>query len=129
LGDPQERLYLVICAWTVAFGALVSIPLPLAYLTCRIDRSDYAVGGLLMLCVTIMVVLRVLRLFHPSHEEGAELRHQEHEEPAPLGADTTSLSDVAATEELPADAEETSESENDTDTQAVPNETDRKDPL
>ena len=124
LGDPQERLYLMISAWTVAFGSLVSIPLPLAYLTGRIDRPDYAVGGVLMLCVTVTVALRVLRLFHSSHQKEAEQHRQEHEASSPLWADPANLSE-AATEESSTNTEEPLESN--TDTQAVPNETDRKD--
>ena len=132
LGDPQGRVYLMLSAWTVAFGSLVSIPLPLAYLTSRIDRIDYAVGGVLMLFVTATVVLRVLRLFHPSHEKESEQSRQELQVLVPLWADAASLdNEAAATEESTADTEGSPVSKPETDpekdTQAVPNETDRKD--
>ena len=59
------RLFLTLVAWTVAFGALSALAIPVAYLTGHIHRADYAVGALLTLALAVGAVLRAHALLHP----------------------------------------------------------------
>lgn len=114
LDAAQPRTYLMLSAWTLAFGALAAIPLPVAYLTGRLDRLDYAAGGLLVLCAGAMILIRLYRFFRPLPEA----------EPINAEADAPSLTDTDAD---PADAPETDDAISTTDTAALPNESDRED--
>ena len=62
LGKPMPRLFVALSAWVVSIGALSALSVPLAYLVGKIDRIDYATGGLLVLCAVLTALLRLKAL-------------------------------------------------------------------
>ena len=63
LNKQMPRTFLAVSAWVVSIGALSAIATPLAYLTGKTDRLDFAVGGVLILCGVLTSIFRMLILF------------------------------------------------------------------
>lgn len=115
LDAAQPRTYLTLASWTVAFCSLAAIPLPVAFLTGRLDRLDYAAGGLLALCACAMILIRFNCVLRPRTGSTASAKPEE-----------TATSDVDAEAEVtPDEAERPTNS----DTTAIPNESDREDQI
>ena len=113
LDAAQPRAYLMLSSWTVAFCSLTAVPLPVAYLTGRLDRLDYAAGGLLALCACAMILIRLNCVLRPRTE--AETSEDSEETAAP--DDDTKAAETSDETEPPINS----------DTTALPNESDRED--
>ena len=59
MGIPAPRVYRMVCAWTIASGAVASLPVILAYLFGTITRTDYLTGAILLLGVTATAIIRL----------------------------------------------------------------------
>lgn len=60
MGIPMPRLYRILAAWTIASGAISSLPTILAFCLGKIDRIDYLVTAILVLGVTILALIRLV---------------------------------------------------------------------
>lgn len=58
LGNPAPRLYRMLNAWTLASGALASLPIILAFAAGKITRVDYLTAAILVLGVTATAGIR-----------------------------------------------------------------------
>jgi len=121
-GDPQQRVYLILSSWTVAFGALIAIPLPIAYLTGRFDRPDYAASGVLALCAIVMIAFRVRTLFDLRHQiqEKEEKSRLEEESLPPLWVNPDAAEENVSSIPVPP-------TDDDPDDPSAKNDSDRKD--
>lgn len=72
LGQPMPRTYLTVLSWSISVGALSTIAVPIAMIAKKLPRVDYAVGGLLVLCIATTQILRMRTLLStPSTEDTA----------------------------------------------------------
>lgn len=72
LGQPMPRTYLTVLSWSISVGALSAIAVPIAMIAKKLPRVDYAVGGLLVLCIATTQILRMRTLLStPSTEDTA----------------------------------------------------------
>ena len=59
LGIERPRAYLLLSVWMLSVGSLSTIAVPVAYFTGKMDRTDYAAGGLLVFCILLTVLTRL----------------------------------------------------------------------
>ena len=95
LDRPMPRLYLALSAWTVSIGALSALSLPIAFFAGKIDRLDYAAGGILVFGIVMTVGTRMYTLITGSPnkplsptEETEELSPKAQEEAADAEEET-----------------------------------------
>lgn len=62
LGKPMPRVYLMLASWTVAVGSLAALSVPIASLTQKLPRADYAAGAVLVLCLVLTQLMRIRTL-------------------------------------------------------------------
>lgn len=134
--DPQQRIYLSLSAWTIAFGAPIALAVPVAYLTGKLGtlnlaagqygRFDYLAGALLMLTAIVTIILRIRALLDPRHklEEAESIRRMEAQSATPLWAvssdPTEEGPDPESETEAPADMPDFPDDQNETDRKDQP---------
>lgn len=59
IGKPLPRVYLTVASWSVATGALAMLSIPIAYVTEKLPRLDYAGGAVLVFCLVLTQILRM----------------------------------------------------------------------
>ena len=83
LGNEHPRAYLCLSACTVSVGSLSAVAAPIAYATGKLDRTDYAAGGLLVFCIVLTVLTRISTLYRAIPEETTTDMHEVTEATAP----------------------------------------------
>ncbi len=74
LGSPRTRMYIIVNAWSIALGAIASLPVILTYAIGSLPRIDYLGGAVLILLFTVAQSIRLWRVLRVSPiEETTEL--------------------------------------------------------